>query len=197
VLDVAVAQPLLQGAGVLAVVGQLEAAGAPEHVRVDGEGEPVRPPLRERPAGARRPVGEPRLELGWRSRQLGHPVPSPTRSGTTYSATGMEGMSHSQRFRSPIALRTETARGDMPPRPAALTRSRRPPAGGSRPGPKGPALPSGIVFRRSRSPSWRSRGRQQGEIDGIGHGLVAKVVRMEMISASVWGSGGNSAPVRV
>ena len=36
-------------------------------------------------------------------------------------------MSHSQRFRSPIALRTETARGDMPPRPAALTRSRRRP----------------------------------------------------------------------
>src|SRR3954471_21339929 len=39
VLDVAVAQPLLQGAGVVAVVVELEAAGVPEHVRVDGKRE--------------------------------------------------------------------------------------------------------------------------------------------------------------
>src|SRR4051794_40998969 len=37
VLDVLVPQPLLQGAGVPAVVGQLEAAGVPQHVRVHGE----------------------------------------------------------------------------------------------------------------------------------------------------------------
>ena len=40
VLDVAVAQLLPQGAGVRAVVDELEAADVPEHVRVDGGGEP-------------------------------------------------------------------------------------------------------------------------------------------------------------
>src|SRR3712207_4029765 len=39
VLDVAVPEPLLDRAGVVAVVGELEAAAVPEHVRVDGEGE--------------------------------------------------------------------------------------------------------------------------------------------------------------
>src|SRR3954451_19822510 len=34
VLDVLVPEPFLQGAGVLAVVGELEAAGVPRHVRV-------------------------------------------------------------------------------------------------------------------------------------------------------------------
>jgi hypothetical protein len=34
-----VSQPLLDRSGVVAVVGELEAAGVPEHVRVDGEGE--------------------------------------------------------------------------------------------------------------------------------------------------------------
>jgi hypothetical protein len=39
VLDIAMAQGVLDGAGVLAVVGELVAAGVPEHVRMDGEGE--------------------------------------------------------------------------------------------------------------------------------------------------------------
>ena len=39
VLDVAVPKPVLDGAGVVAVIGELEAAGVPQHVRVDGEGE--------------------------------------------------------------------------------------------------------------------------------------------------------------
>ena len=39
--------------------------------------EPVRPPLLHQPAGAGRVIGEPGLELGQRSRQLGHPVPLP------------------------------------------------------------------------------------------------------------------------
>ena len=32
-------EPFLDGAGILAVVGEGEPAGVPEHVRVDGEGE--------------------------------------------------------------------------------------------------------------------------------------------------------------
>src|SRR4051812_20702687 len=39
--------------------------------------EPARPALPEQPAGAGRVVGEPRLELGQRPRQLDHPVPLP------------------------------------------------------------------------------------------------------------------------
>jgi hypothetical protein len=42
VLDVAMSEPFLQRPGVMAVVGKLVAAGMPEHVRVDGEGEPGR-----------------------------------------------------------------------------------------------------------------------------------------------------------
>src|SRR5437899_10349726 len=60
VLDVAVAQPLLQGAGVHAVVGELEAAGVPEHVRVDGEGE----------VGRLADPGDELLERGRRERPL-------------------------------------------------------------------------------------------------------------------------------
>ena len=54
---------------------------------------PVRPPLLHQPAGAGRVIGEPGLELGQRSRQPAIPS-TPTRSGTTYSATGARGMSH-------------------------------------------------------------------------------------------------------
>jgi hypothetical protein len=39
VLDVAVPEPLLDRAGVVAIMGELEPTGVPEHVRVDGEGE--------------------------------------------------------------------------------------------------------------------------------------------------------------
>src|SRR3954451_12693559 len=39
VLDVAMAQPLLNGAGVAPIVGELKAAGVAQHVRVDREGE--------------------------------------------------------------------------------------------------------------------------------------------------------------
>jgi len=37
VLDVLVAEVVLQGARVVSVVGKLEAAGVPQHVRMDGE----------------------------------------------------------------------------------------------------------------------------------------------------------------
>ena len=40
VLDVAVPQPFLDGAGIVAGMGEREAAGMAQHVRVDGEGEP-------------------------------------------------------------------------------------------------------------------------------------------------------------
>ena len=36
-LDVLVAEIMLQSASVVAIIGQLEAAGVPKHVRMDGE----------------------------------------------------------------------------------------------------------------------------------------------------------------
>jgi hypothetical protein len=39
VLDVAMAEPLLDGSRVVSIVGQLKAAGVAQHVRVDREGE--------------------------------------------------------------------------------------------------------------------------------------------------------------
>ena len=38
VLDIAMAEPLLNGSRVVAIMGELEAAGVAQHVREDGEG---------------------------------------------------------------------------------------------------------------------------------------------------------------
>src|SRR6476646_1599439 len=60
-----------------ALQGQPLAAQLPGLVVPAGRAaEPVGPALPEQPAGAGRVIGEPGLELGQRSRQLGHPSPS-------------------------------------------------------------------------------------------------------------------------
>ena len=64
VLDVAVAEPFLDGAGIVLAMGEGEAAGMAQHVRVDGEGlahldVAERASLFDRRAGfAARPIGQ-------------------------------------------------------------------------------------------------------------------------------------------
>ena len=78
-----------------ALQGQPLAAQLPGLVVPAGRAaEPVGPALLEQPAGAGRVIGEPGLELGQRSRQLGHPSPSRVLRHATYSPTGARGMSH-------------------------------------------------------------------------------------------------------
>jgi hypothetical protein len=70
VLDVSVPEPRLQGSGVVPGVGEREAAGVAQHVRVDRKGMPARSPsLRSRygmtsPLGARAGLGNEDVGVG-------------------------------------------------------------------------------------------------------------------------------------